>query len=193
MRIGASSREGQNWNTEPASAVLVLDGRTIAVPLVRFPVLKNTLFSTLLGLFLVAWTPLPGHGQLSLVAGAVHTKDLGGQTGVDARLGLDPPLMPVGVFVGADYFPARCDPGCKLWGYRAGAILHTSTPGIQPYISGAYLVRERRLGDETEKRFGMALGAGFRVTTGFRIQAEATWESLGGSLDHWVFRIGLGI
>ena len=159
----------------------------------RTLVLKNVPLSLLFGLVLVAWTPLPGHGQLSLVAGAVHTKDLGGQTGVDARLALDPPLLPVGVFIGADYFPARCDPGCKLWGYRAGAILHTSTPGLQPYVTGAYLVRERRLGDEAVKRFGMALGAGLRVTTGFRIQAEATWESLGGTLNHWVFRIGLGI
>lgn len=155
--------------------------------------MKKALFPNLFCLFFLAWNPLPGQAQLSLVAGAVHTKDLGGQTGVDARLGFDPPMIPVGFFAGADYFPASCDQGCKLWGYRAGAILHTSTPGLQPYVTGAYLVRERSLGDEAEKRFGMALGAGFRVTTGFRIQAEATWESLGGALNHWVFRIGLGI
>jgi len=155
--------------------------------------LKNVPFLLPFVLLLLAWTPHPGQGQLSLVAGAAYTQDLQGQYGVDARLGFDPPMLPVGVFAGADYFPARCDGGCKLWGYRAGAILHTSTPGFQPYITGAYLVRERRLGDEAEKRFGMALGVGLRVTAGIRAQAEATWENLGGGLSHWVVRIGLGL
>jgi hypothetical protein len=155
--------------------------------------LKNTSFLLPFILLLLAFAPLPGQGQVNLVAGAAYTEDLKGQMGVDLRLGVDPPMLPVGVFVGVDYFPARCDQECRLWSYRVGAILHTSTPGFQPYVTGAYLVRERELGGTTRKRVGMALGIGFRVTTGLRIQGEATWEFLGGDLNHWVVRIGLGL
>ena len=132
-------------------------------------------------------------GQLSLVGGAAYTEALEGQWGIDARLGVDPPMLPIGFFGGADYFFADCSQDCSLWGWRLGAILHTATPGIQPYLTGAYLAREVERGGSAEKRIGVALGAGLRVRAGFRIQAEATWEFLGGGLDHWVVRIGFGL
>jgi hypothetical protein len=155
--------------------------------------LKTISAPLLLPLVSLFLSPSVGLGQLHFVAGAAYTHDLDGQLGIDARLNLDPPVLPVGGFVGADYFLADCAEGCALWGYRAGIILHSATPGFQPYLTGAYLVRERELSDTSEKRGGMALGVGFRMTTGIRIHAEATREFLGGGLDYFVFRVGLGL
>jgi hypothetical protein len=101
--------------------------------------------------------------------------------------------MPLGVFGGADYYPASCEKSCSLWGYRVGAILHSSASTVQPYLTGGYVVRERKLDDTSEKRFGLAVGAGLRTTKGLRVQAEATWEFLGDDLNRWVVRIGLGL
>ncbi len=142
---------------------------------------------------LLALAPSSLGGQLNLVAGAAHTQDLGGQWGADFRVGLDPPGMPVGIFGGADYFPGSCQKSCSLWGYRIGAILHPSTPAIQPYLTGAYVVRERHLDDTVEKRVGLAVGVGLRTTRGIRVQVEAGWEVLGNDLRYWVVRVGLGL
>jgi len=102
-------------------------------------------------------------------------------------------MFPIGFFAGVDYFFTDCEEECRLWGWRAGAILHTGTPVVQPYLTGAYLERELEEGDSSQKRTGLAFGAGLRVKAALRAQAEVTWELLGGKLDQWVFRIGLGL
>jgi hypothetical protein len=130
---------------------------------------------------------------LGLVAGVARTEDFGGQWGADFRIALDPPGLPIGLFGGADYFPASCEKSCSLWGYRIGAIFHSSTPAVQPYLTGGYVVREREFDDTSEKRVGLALGAGLRTMKALRIQAEATWEFMGNGLRKWVFRVGLGL
>ncbi len=131
-------------------------------------------------------------GQLNLVGGVSYAEALEGQWGIDARLGLDPPMLPVGAFLGADYFPASCDVDCSLWGWRAGVTLHTSTPAIQPFLTGAYVGRKWERGDEDMDKTGISLGVGLRLAFRFLIRAEATREFLGGDLNQWVLRVNLG-
>ena len=131
--------------------------------------------------------------QLNLMGGVSYAGALEGQWGIDARLGLDPPILPVGAFVGADYFLASCDVDCSLWGWRAGAILHSSAPAVQPYLTGAYVGRKWERGEENMDKTGISLGAGVRMGAGFRIQAEVTREFLGDDLNQWVLRIGLDL
>jgi opacity protein-like surface antigen len=71
--------------------------------------------------------------------------------------------------------------------------MYSSTPVIQPYLTGGYVVRERKVNDASEKRVGMAVGVGLRTTETLRVQVEATWEFLGHRLNQWVVRIGLGL
>ncbi len=144
-------------------------------------------------LILFAVAAHPCSGQLTIVGGVAHTQDLEGQWGADVRFGIDPPGLPIGGFVGADYFLTNCPVNCGLRGHRVGVIFRTSAPVIQPYLTGAYVVRDREYEDVSERRAGPALGAGLRVATVIKIRAEATWEFLGGKLNHWVFRIGLGL
>ncbi|MBT8398737.1 MAG: hypothetical protein HKO65_20030 [Gemmatimonadetes bacterium] len=158
-----------------------------------FSSLKNHSFAIAATLLILAAAPIPCSGQLILVGGLVQTKDLDGQWGADVRFGFDPPGIPVGIFMGADYFLTRCTTNCSLRGFRAGAILHSSAPVIQPYLSGAYVVRERELAETSERLVGPAVGAGLRVTTGIKIQVEAVWEFFGGGANQWVFRVGLGL
>lgn len=155
--------------------------------------MKRIPFQLFFVLLLLASGPSGGQGQLNLVGGVAHTEDLGGQWGADLRLGLDPPGMPIGFFAGADYFPASCARSCSLWGYRVGAIMHSSMPAVQPYLTGGYMVRERKYDDTGGRRVGLSLGGGLRTTRGIRVQAEATWEFLGDAGQHWVIRVGLGL
>lgn len=131
--------------------------------------------------------------QLNLNGGASYAEALGGQWGVEGRLGFYPPGLPFDFFGGAEYFFADCEEECGLWGGRVGAILHSPTPGFQPYLTGAFVQRRWTLGDEQLDRRGMSAGAGIRVGLGkLRIQGEVTREFLGGDLDQWVIRLGTG-
>jgi len=141
----------------------------------------------------LAVCPSRTEGQLSLVTSVAYTEALEGQWGIDGRIGVDLPSLPVGFFGGADYFFADCREACSLWGWRVGAIIHTATRVAQPYLTGAYLEREMEEGDVSHRHHGLAFGAGIRVKAVLKIQAEATWEFLGGKLNQWVFRIGLGL
>lgn len=163
------------------------------IPSIRSKRVRKTLSASLLLVALLAQGPTPCRGQVNLVGGLVHTQDLGGQWGADLRLGIDPPALPVGVFGGVDYFPASCEKSCSLWGYRFGMIFHSSAPVIQPYLTGGYVVRERKLGSSSGKRIGIAIGGGVRTTKGIRVQVEGTWEFLGRGFHRGVFRIGLGL
>ena len=147
------------------------------------------LFLSLLCLALLAD---PVEGQITLVWSGVYTEALGGQWGGDVRLGIEPPLSPVGVFGGADYFATECPDHCGLWGWRVGGTVRSTTPGLQPFLTGAFLVRELEEGDTAAKNEGLSLGAGLRLSLGFVIQGEVTREFLGEPLDHWVFRVGIG-
>ena len=169
------------------------DGPRKVVSRIGFTYLKNPPLALVAALLFWAVFPSPASGQLTLVGGVAHTRDLGGQWGADIRVGVDPPGLPLGVFVGADYFLTSCTEDCGLRGFRAGAILRSSVPVIQPYFTGAYVVRDRKLGDESKRWMGPAVGAGLRVTAGIKIQAEATWEFFGDELNRWVFRVGLGL
>jgi hypothetical protein len=168
-------------------------GPPASAPIERSAVLKNLPGHLLFWLLLLILGPSSAQGQLNLVGGVAHTQDLGGQWGADLRLGLDPPGIPIGFFGGADYFPASCEKSCSLWGYRVGAIMHSSTPAVQPYLTGGYVVRERKHDAIAGQHVGLAVGAGLRTTKGIRVQAEATWEFLGDAVRHWVIRVGLGL
>ena len=137
--------------------------------------------------------PLSVQGQLTLNGGVVKTEALGGQWGGDVRLSLDPPGLPVGGYLGADYFLADCSGGCGLWGWRAGAIFQIGTPAVKPYITGAYVIRELERGGSVSHLEGMALGVGVRVNAGIRLFAEASQEFMGDELKGWFLRIGLGL
>jgi len=131
--------------------------------------------------------------QLKFSAGIAQTGALGGQTGGDLRVGLEPPLLPVGLFAGADYFLANCSDDCSLWGYRVGGVLRTGTPLFRPYLSAGWVVRKMDVGGQDSERDGLAVGAGVRVGAGFSVYGEVTREFLGGPLNKWVVRVGLGL
>jgi len=164
----------------------------LLVPGERLENPMNIFRNLTLALGLLAVGASSAEGQLNLTGGVSYAEALEGQWGIDARLELDPPMLPIGVFAGADYFFARCSEECSLWGWRAGATFHIATPVIQPYLTGAYVGRKWKDGNEELDRTGLSIGAGIRVSLRLRIQAEATREFLGGDLDQWVFRIGLG-
>jgi hypothetical protein len=150
---------------------------------------KRCLLIPLVGLAFLAG---PAEGQLTLAWSGVFTEALGGQWGGDVRLGVEPPLSPVGVFGGADYFFTECPETCGLWGWRVGGIVKSTNPVLQPYLTGALLVRELETGDTVGKREGLSLGIGLRLSFGLMVQGEITREFLGEPLDHWVFRVGIG-
>lgn len=132
-------------------------------------------------------------GQLNLNAGASYAEALGGQWGIEGRIGFYPPALPVDLFGGVEYFLADCEEDCSLWGWRMGANLHTGTPGLQPFLSGSYVGRKWERGSRRLDRTGVALGAGLRVGVGkLRVQAEVSREFLGDDLNQWVFRVGSG-
>ena len=140
---------------------------------------------------LLAITPV--HGQLNLNAGATVAEALGGQWGVEGRVGFYPSGLPVDFFVGADYFFADCTRDCGLWGARAGGHLSFPQPGIEPFVSSAFLRRNWESGEETRTPTGWSFGVGFRVVVWkLRLQAELSRELLGGDLDQWVIRLGTG-
>ncbi len=137
----------------------------------------------------------PGEAQrhLNVNLGGSFAETLGGQFGVEARIGYSPSGKPADFFVGGDYFFADCREDCSLWGWRAGAHLHPSRPGSYPFISGAFGGREWERGEKSMKRTGVSLGVGYRKTVWkLRIQAEIAREFLGKELNQWVFRIGTG-
>lgn len=114
----------------------------------------------LLALGLLAVGASSAEGQLNLTGGVSYAEALEGQWGLDARVELDPPMLPIGVFAGADYFFARCGEECSLWGWRARAIFHLATPVLQPYLTGAYVGRKWEEGNEKLNRTGLSLGPG---------------------------------
>jgi hypothetical protein len=147
----------------------------------------------LLATAILAVTATSAESQVSLHAGATHAEALGGQWGADARLGYNFIALPVEVFAGADYFLAGCEEDCGLWGWRLGGDLRFPIPGATPYVTGAWVHRERELGTVTKEKEGIALGVGISVDFGFRIRAEVCREFLGGDLEQLVFRVGLGL
>jgi hypothetical protein len=136
--------------------------------------------------------PSAASGQVTVAAGIAQTQALGGQRGGDLRVAFMPPLLPVGFFAGVDYFFTDCAEDCSLWGYRIGGLLHTGTPAFQPFLSGGYVVRDLETDGVDSRRSGIALGVGLRVGVGVSLYGEVSREFLGGPLDDWVFRIGLG-
>jgi hypothetical protein len=147
--------------------------------------------SVFLLLFLVGATP--AEGQFNLNAGASYAEALGGQWGIEGRIGYYPPGLPMDFFGGAEYFFTDCQEDCSLWGWRLGGVLRTTTPGLQPFFSGALVGREWERGERELSKTGLALGAGFRMTVWkLGIRAEVAREFLGGDLDQWVFRLGTG-
>jgi hypothetical protein len=146
------------------------------------------------GAFLLATVaPASGQRHINLNLGGSYAEALGGQFGIEARLGFYPSKRPVDLFVGGDYFFASCREDCSLWGWRIGAHLHPSNPSSYPFLSAAFGGRELKRGEESWNRSGVSVGAGYRFTVGkFRIQAEIAREFLGKELDQWVIRLGTG-
>jgi hypothetical protein len=64
---------------------------------------------------------------------------------------------------------------------------------FRPYLSGAWVVRKLELNAQDSERDGLAVGVGLSVGVGFAVYGEVTREFLGGRLDAWVLRIGLGL
>ena len=137
--------------------------------------------------------PTPAQAQLGLWVGGAHAEAMGGQWGADALLAYNLLALPVEVFGGVDYFVARCDRDCGLWGWRVGGNLRFSIPGVTPYLAGAWVRREWELEVAKERREGLAVGAGVSIDFGLRIRGEVHREFLGGDLDRFVFRISLGL
>lgn len=155
----------------------------------RVKTIASIALSALLGLG--AFTPV--EGQVTVTAGLVETKGLGGQYGGDLRVWIEPPFTPVGVYLGTDYYLADCPEDCSLWGWRAGGYLHWGLPVLQPYLTGAYVVRELDLDGRRSGNVGLAMGIGARLTQPIELFAEASWEIFGNSLDGWSLRFGIGL
>ncbi len=137
--------------------------------------------------------PASAQKHINLNGGGSYAEALGGQFGVEARIGFYPSKRPVDLFVGGDYFFASCREDCNLWGWRLGAHVHTSNPGSYPFLSAAFGGREMKRGEESFSPTGVSVGAGYRLTVGkLRIQAEIAREFLGKELDQWVIRLGTG-
>jgi len=153
---------------------------------------KRTAFVFLAILTLFA-APYTARGQVSVTVGGVQTEALGGQWGGDVRLWVEPPLSPLGGYLGADYFLADCTDDCGLWGWRVGGILRSGLPLVNPYITGAFVSRRVELDGNRFGKEGFAVGIGARLTTPLNIYAEASREFLGKNLKGWYVRIGLGI
>jgi hypothetical protein len=134
----------------------------------------------------------PLNGQLTVTVGAVKTEALGGQWGGDARLWVEPPGSPLGVYLGAEYFLPDCPEECSLWGWRAGGYLRWVLPALDPYLTGAYVVQELDQGGGRSGNVGLALGIGARLHLPIDAFAEATWEVFDGSPDGWSLRFGIG-
>ena len=133
------------------------------------------------------------NGQLNLNAGVSYAEALGGQWGIEGRVGWYPHPAPVDFFGGGEYFFADCTNDCSLWGGRLGATLHTDSPDVQPFLSAALVGRSWKRGEAETDRLGPALGGGVRLVWGkVRFQAEVSREFLKGDLNQWVFRIGTG-
>jgi hypothetical protein len=150
-----------------------------------------TLLALTAGLFIPS--SMPAAGQVKFSPGIARTDALGGQKGGDLRVGLEPPFMPVGFFAGVDYYLADCSEDCSLWGYRIGGLIRRGTPMFRPYLSGAWVVRKLDVGGQDSDRDGPAVGVGLSVGVGFTVYGEVTREFLGGPLNAWVLRIGLGL
>ncbi len=193
---GARAKDGRHAVVFSIASLLPPPELSWKEPLVPGERLENpmkTFPKILLVLGLSAVAAASAEGQLNLTGGVSYAEALEGQWGIDARLGLDLPMLPIGVFGGADYFFAGCSEECSLWGWRAGAVFRFATPVFQPYLTGAYVGRKWEVGNEELDRTGLSMGAGIRMGLKIRIQAEANREFLGGDLDQWVFRIGLGL
>jgi hypothetical protein len=135
----------------------------------------------------------PVEGQLNLNGGATFSEALGGQWGIEGRIGVYPYGLPADFFVGADYFFTDCDEDCGLWGARVGGHLSLSTTGLRPFLSGSFVRRSWESGNRARTPTGWSVGTGVRV--GFwklSLQAELSREFLGEDLDRWVVRIGTG-
>jgi hypothetical protein len=144
--------------------------------------------------FLLATTPpVSAQRHINLNFGGSYAEALGGQFGVEARLGYYPLEKPADFFIGGDYFFADCREGCSLWGWRLGAHLHPAKWTSYPFLSGSLGGREWKRGEKRFSPEGFSLGAGYRKIVGkLRIQIEVSREFLGEELDQWVFRIGTG-
>ena len=136
--------------------------------------------------------PTMAAGQLGLWVGVAHAEALEGQWGGDVMVAYNLVALPLEVFGGADYFVARCNRDCSLWGWRVGGNLRMGSPGIAPYVSGAWVRREWELEVAKSRKEGIALGGGLSIEAGFRIRGEVHREFLGGDLDRFVFRVSLG-
>jgi hypothetical protein len=153
----------------------------------------NLSLTSLVAVALLAISAQELEAQLNLNGGASYAEALGGQWGVEGRIGFYPPAFPVDLFAGGEYFFASCPVDCALRGWWVGGTLHSTTPGFQPYLTAAYVGRKWERADQERSKTGKALGAGVRVGVWkLRMQVELTREFLGGDLDQWVFRIGTG-
>lgn len=150
-----------------------------------------TMVGVLLG-FLAFGVPDHLAGQVSVTVGGVQA-EAGREWGADARLWINPPLSPVGGYLGADYFLSDCFNDCGPWGLQVGGFLRSSFPVLQPYVTGAYVVRNVKADGETSNKSGLSLGVGARLTRPMAIYAEASREFLGSDLKGWFFRIGFGL
>jgi hypothetical protein len=156
-------------------------------------IVRRTSAVSLFFVLLFGGAATPSEGQLNLNLGAAYAEALDGQWGIEARIDSYPLAMPMTLFAGGEYFFASCDEDCGLWGWRVGGLIRSTTPGFQPFLSGAWVGREWERGERELSETGISLGVGFRITVWkLGIRAEASREFLGGDLDQWVFRLGTG-
>lgn len=127
------------------------------------------------------------------VANATDVAD--GTWGLGARVGIDPPVMPLSFFGTVDYFFPDCGDGdC---GYQNFAVDANFTPlpfpMVDVYLTGGLLLRRLSIEDASETFTGFSLGAGvaFNFVASAYLEARNEFFSDEDGGNQILIRLGL--
>ena len=145
-------------------------------------------------LVFAAVVPLAPEARAQISPGlhvARATDSFDGVNGVGGNLELRMPALPVAFVVAGEYFFPACD-GCSLWGGSADVHLTLPLRTVSPYGTAGLVLRNTDVSDTRVRTGGLGLGGGANLTTlVLGAFAEARYEILDGSVDQFVFRLGL--
>ena len=116
---------------------------------------------------------ISGVGDLSTVSPGAP--DLNNTYGLGARVGLQPPLSPIGVVgQGVYYFPDAADYSYST--YSLAARLRLSTPLLSPYVLGGWQWRRASSGGTSNTESGAMFGVGVQLNFVVSLFLEGNFE-----------------
>ena len=114
-----------------------------------------------------------------------------GVNGVGGSVEVGLPILPVDLFVAAEYFFPSCD-DCSFWGGSADVHFTLPVPLVKPYAAAGLVMRNTEASDTEVSTEGLGFGAGVNVSAlVVGAYAEGRYELMDGSEDQLVFRLGL--